>query len=196
MTASGRIHAGETLDVLSGPVCADGYNWYEVRTQYFYGWTAEAGDGEYLGGQYPVNLSAQVLGFKSMSAPLILRAELHPRVPQYSATRLLAYKHRPDLPKGSRERAGPLAPEAANYTLPARTKTLRQEHFNPPRGLPLTLHFFFAAYSLRFSPHWGAVVMACIKPPDFLTLRRSGHGLFTGRDAHALNTHTVFGAIS
>ncbi len=43
----GRIQEGDVVNVESGPVCADGYNWYLVRNANVAGWTVEGGDGEY-----------------------------------------------------------------------------------------------------------------------------------------------------
>ena len=43
----GRIAVNEVVYVEAGPVCADGYNWFRVRSQSVTGWTAEGGDGEY-----------------------------------------------------------------------------------------------------------------------------------------------------
>ena len=43
----GRIPSGEVVDVLAGPVFADGYNWWRVRHGDLIGWTVESGDCEY-----------------------------------------------------------------------------------------------------------------------------------------------------
>jgi hypothetical protein len=38
----GKIPAGETFEVLDGPKCVDGLNWWQVRYQNIEGWTVEA----------------------------------------------------------------------------------------------------------------------------------------------------------
>jgi hypothetical protein len=43
----GQIAPSGTFDVLEGPVCAEGYVWYRVRTGTLEGWTAEGGNNEY-----------------------------------------------------------------------------------------------------------------------------------------------------
>ena len=43
----GSIQAGEVVTVEAGPVCADAYNWYNVRNANIAGWTVEGADGEY-----------------------------------------------------------------------------------------------------------------------------------------------------
>ncbi len=43
----GRIEAGERVQIEAGPVCADGYHWYQVRNFRVAGWTAEGAGGEY-----------------------------------------------------------------------------------------------------------------------------------------------------
>ena len=45
--ALGQIEAGDRVEVLEGPVCADGYIWYRVDTPFHSGWTAECDVGEY-----------------------------------------------------------------------------------------------------------------------------------------------------
>ncbi len=42
-----QIPGGGEFDVISGPVCADNYAWYEVDYQGTVGWTAESGQGSY-----------------------------------------------------------------------------------------------------------------------------------------------------
>jgi uncharacterized protein YraI len=37
----GRIPAGETFQVTAGPVCADGFVWWQVEYNDLIGWTAE-----------------------------------------------------------------------------------------------------------------------------------------------------------
>lgn len=44
---NGAIPAGDTFEVLDGPVCADGYAWWQVNYNGVIGWTAEAGGGDY-----------------------------------------------------------------------------------------------------------------------------------------------------
>jgi hypothetical protein len=44
----GRIEAGTEFDVLDGPVCADGYNWWEVEAGNLTGWTAEGTAADYF----------------------------------------------------------------------------------------------------------------------------------------------------
>ena len=43
----GSIAPGEVAQALSGPVCADGYHWYEIQNQRISGWTVEGAAGEY-----------------------------------------------------------------------------------------------------------------------------------------------------
>lgn len=43
----GQLESGTTFDVVDGPVCADGYAWYRVRTSVLDGWTAEGGNDTY-----------------------------------------------------------------------------------------------------------------------------------------------------
>lgn len=43
----GQIPSGREFEVIGGPVCADGYWFYEVRYRGRTGWTAESGNGEY-----------------------------------------------------------------------------------------------------------------------------------------------------
>lgn len=38
----GQIPGGESFDILAGPTCADGLNWWQVRYTGFEGWTVEA----------------------------------------------------------------------------------------------------------------------------------------------------------
>lgn len=47
--AIGRIHPGEVVQILDGPVCADGYLWWQVRStaQNLTGWTAEGNNREH-----------------------------------------------------------------------------------------------------------------------------------------------------
>jgi hypothetical protein len=40
----GSIPGGQTFTVLNGPICADGYTWWQVNYQGMIGWTAE-GEG-------------------------------------------------------------------------------------------------------------------------------------------------------
>jgi hypothetical protein len=37
----GKIQPGEVVTILDGPVCADGYNWWQVKFNRFTGWTPE-----------------------------------------------------------------------------------------------------------------------------------------------------------
>src|SRR5262245_36273733 len=43
----GKIPGGESFKVLDGPKCADSFNWWQVHTSDFDGWTVEATDKEY-----------------------------------------------------------------------------------------------------------------------------------------------------
>jgi len=43
----GAIPGGTAFNVLEGPVCADGLNWWRVETDDITGWTVEGADGEY-----------------------------------------------------------------------------------------------------------------------------------------------------
>jgi len=43
----GAIPGGAAFNVLEGPVCADGLNWWRVETDDITGWTVEGADGEY-----------------------------------------------------------------------------------------------------------------------------------------------------
>jgi hypothetical protein len=43
----GQILAGETFTIEDGPVCADGYTWWQVDLRGLVGWTPESGDGVY-----------------------------------------------------------------------------------------------------------------------------------------------------
>lgn len=43
----GQIAAGEAFAVLDGPVCADGFNWWQVDANGVIGWTAEGRNDEY-----------------------------------------------------------------------------------------------------------------------------------------------------
>ena len=43
----GQIPAGQTLRVLDGPVCADGYTWWRVSYRDLTGWTAEGSSSEH-----------------------------------------------------------------------------------------------------------------------------------------------------
>lgn len=43
----GQFAPGETVQVLSGPVCVDGFAWYEVTSETTFGWTVEGGSGVY-----------------------------------------------------------------------------------------------------------------------------------------------------
>lgn len=43
----GRVQENEILDVLEGPVCSDGFNWYRVQNNRISGWSAEGIADEY-----------------------------------------------------------------------------------------------------------------------------------------------------
>lgn len=43
----GRIPGGSLVTVLEGPICASGYQWWNVRYQDLSGWTVDGADGEY-----------------------------------------------------------------------------------------------------------------------------------------------------
>jgi|GEM_PF-2873301 hypothetical protein len=43
----GSIPGGEIFDVLDGPVCADGLNWWQIDYEAVSGWTVEGSGGEY-----------------------------------------------------------------------------------------------------------------------------------------------------
>ncbi|GAB4531120.1 MAG: hypothetical protein OHK0046_51930 [Anaerolineae bacterium] len=43
----GQMPSGSTFAVLEGPVCADGFNWYQVEFNGAIAWTVEGTDGEY-----------------------------------------------------------------------------------------------------------------------------------------------------
>jgi WD40 repeat protein len=43
----GQLELGSVFQVLEGPVCADGYNWWHVQSNSVVGWTAEGADKEY-----------------------------------------------------------------------------------------------------------------------------------------------------
>ncbi len=46
---TGNLPAGTIFEVLQGPICADGYLWYEIRGTEFIGWTAEGtSNGSYF----------------------------------------------------------------------------------------------------------------------------------------------------
>lgn len=47
-TQVGQIQPLDTFDVLEGPVCAEGINWWRVSVGDLEGWTAEGLDGEYF----------------------------------------------------------------------------------------------------------------------------------------------------
>ena len=44
---AGTIEPGETAYIISGPVCSNGYNWYEISNERIGGWTVEGADGAY-----------------------------------------------------------------------------------------------------------------------------------------------------
>ena len=46
-TIVGRIQENEVVDVLEGPICGDGYNWYRVQNNRISGWSAEGIADEY-----------------------------------------------------------------------------------------------------------------------------------------------------
>lgn len=46
-TLVGSIPGGEVFEVLDGPVCADGFNWWQVSYDAFTGWTPEGSGTEY-----------------------------------------------------------------------------------------------------------------------------------------------------
>ena len=43
----GRISGGTVVEVRAGPICADGYHWYQVQSANISGWSAEGGGGDY-----------------------------------------------------------------------------------------------------------------------------------------------------
>ncbi|GAB4527180.1 MAG: hypothetical protein OHK0046_44710 [Anaerolineae bacterium] len=43
----GQLTSGTVMDVLEGPVCAEGYTWWRVESGAISGWTVEGADGEY-----------------------------------------------------------------------------------------------------------------------------------------------------
>lgn len=43
----GKLLDGESFQVTDGPKCADGFNWWQIHTTDFDGWTAEGSDGYY-----------------------------------------------------------------------------------------------------------------------------------------------------
>jgi hypothetical protein len=43
----GVLPAGTMMNIISGPVCVDGYNWYNVQIPEMRGWTAEGNGSEY-----------------------------------------------------------------------------------------------------------------------------------------------------
>lgn len=44
----GQLAGGATFDVLDGPVCSDGFAWYQVQSGNLIGWTAEGSAAEYF----------------------------------------------------------------------------------------------------------------------------------------------------
>lgn len=43
----GEIDSGDTVTVISGPQCRDGYNWFQLQTSQGTWWAAESGSGDY-----------------------------------------------------------------------------------------------------------------------------------------------------
>jgi hypothetical protein len=43
----GKLPGGESFKVMDGPTCADGFNWWQVHTTDFDGWTVEADNTDY-----------------------------------------------------------------------------------------------------------------------------------------------------
>jgi hypothetical protein len=44
----GRIRINEVFNVLDGPECVDGYNWFYIRYNTLEGWIAEGDDSGYF----------------------------------------------------------------------------------------------------------------------------------------------------
>jgi hypothetical protein len=44
----GRVSAGETFQILNGPVCGDGYTWWQIEYEAIIGWTAASNQTEYF----------------------------------------------------------------------------------------------------------------------------------------------------
>jgi hypothetical protein len=46
-TRIGQLQSGTQFVVLDGPVCADGFNWFQIHSEGVTGWTVEGADGQY-----------------------------------------------------------------------------------------------------------------------------------------------------
>ncbi|GAB4573299.1 MAG: hypothetical protein Kow0077_15260 [Anaerolineae bacterium] len=72
----GNIPGGTIFTVLNGPICASGYNWWQVDAGGFIGWTAEGQDGEYwldplsCGSGLPIRLVPGEQGRVTLDPPL------------------------------------------------------------------------------------------------------------------------------
>lgn len=63
----GEIPAGEYFDVLAGPTCADGWAWFQVRTETLEGWMAEGSADEYW--VQPILTDAQDISGPTIELP-------------------------------------------------------------------------------------------------------------------------------
>ena len=50
----GTIDLGGIFEILDGPLCSEGYIWYEVNYEGLVGWTVEGGSGEYWVAEFVV----------------------------------------------------------------------------------------------------------------------------------------------
>jgi hypothetical protein len=78
--ASGQLAAGDTFYVISGPICADGLQWWQVSAGRIGGWTAEGQSGVYwidtvsCGGSLPSRMIDGDSAWVSPGLPNALRA--------------------------------------------------------------------------------------------------------------------------